>query len=44
MFAITLESPFPEKLNKKLSPVGEFLGRGEPDIYKGTREAGKIIY
>jgi len=26
-----LESPFQEELNEKLSPLEEFLGRGEPD-------------
>jgi hypothetical protein len=44
MLAMTLESPFQEELNKKLSPLEEFLGRGEPDSINLCREREKIIY
>jgi hypothetical protein len=40
---MTLESPLYELLNKKLSPLEEFLGRGDEERRKGTSEAEKII-
>jgi hypothetical protein len=40
---MTLESPLYELLNRKLSPVEEFLGRGEGEPCKGTSKAEKII-
>jgi hypothetical protein len=41
MLAIALESPFPDEVNKKLSPAGEHLGRGEPDPFKRYQRNGK---
>jgi hypothetical protein len=35
MFAMILESPFPDEMNEKLSPVGEILGRGTTRLAKG---------
>jgi hypothetical protein len=43
MLAITLESPLPRRLNKKLSTVAVFLGRGEPESLGKTSETEKII-
>jgi hypothetical protein len=41
--AIAPESPLHEMLNRKVSPLEEFLGRGEPDSCKRTTETEKII-
>jgi hypothetical protein len=43
MLDIAPESHLHEMLNSKLSPLEEFLGRGEPDSGRGTRKAEKII-
>jgi hypothetical protein len=43
MFAMILGIALSRNAERKLSPLEEFLGRGEPESCEGTREAEKII-